>query len=74
MIVNVLSVIQVFVSILLIICVLLQAKAGQGWNMSFGPSTGAYRTRRGAESLIFNATIVLGILFALLSLVQVMLG
>jgi preprotein translocase subunit SecG len=71
---NILTGVQVAISLLLIVCVLLQAK-GQGWSMSFsGGGGGAYRTRRGAEKLIFNATIALGILFALMSLVLVMLG
>ena len=75
MLMNILTGVQVVISLLLIVCVLLQAKGGQGWSMSFsGGGGGAYRTRRGAERLIFNSTIALGILFALMSLVMVMLG
>ncbi len=74
MLMNILYGVEAVVSVLLIVLVLLQAKGGQGWSMSFGGGGGVYRTRRGAEKLIFNATIALGIVFAVLSLVTVMLG
>jgi preprotein translocase subunit SecG len=74
MLMNILTGAFIVVCLLLTVCVLLQAK-GQGWSMSFSAgSGGAYRTRRGAEKFVFNATIALGILFAVLSLVMVMLG
>lgn len=74
MVMNILYGVEAIISVLLIICVLLQAKGGQGWSMSFSGGGGVYRTRRGAEKLIFNSTIALGILFSLISLVMVMLG
>jgi preprotein translocase subunit SecG len=71
---NILYGVQAVVSVLLIILVLLQAKGSQGWSMSFSGGGGVYRTRRGAERLIFNSTIALGIVFSVVSLVMVMLG
>ena len=70
---NVLWGLQTLISILLIVCVLLQAK-GQGLSMAFGGTNTVYRTRRGADKLVFNATIVLGVLFGLCSLVIVILS
>lgn len=70
---NILWGVQTVISVLLIICVLLQSK-GQGFNMSFGGAATGFRTRRGAEKLVFNATITLGILFGLSSLVLVILS
>ena len=74
MLMNILYGAQAVISVLLIILVLLQAKGGQGWSMSFSGGGGVYRTRRGAEKLIFNSTIALSICFAVVSLVMVMLG
>lgn len=74
MLMTILYCINTVVCLLLIVSVLLQSKGGQGWSMSFSGGGGVYRTRRGAEKLIFNSTIVLGIGFALISLVMVMLG
>jgi protein translocase SecG subunit len=73
MVINVLLGIQAAVSILLVVCVMLQSK-GQGLSMAFGGTSGVYRTRRGAEGFVFRATIALSVLFAVLSLVIVMLS
>lgn len=54
------------VAVLLIFLTSLQGKGG-GIKSSVG-SRALYSTRRGAEKFIFRATIVLGVLFATLSL------
>lgn len=69
---TILGIAQAIICVLLISCILMQAK-GQGWSMSFGGGGSVYRTRRGAEKFIFNATIVLAILFGLVSLISVIL-
>ena len=73
MIINILWTIQTILALLLIACVLVQNK-GQGFSMNMGAVSSAYRSRRGAEKLVFNATIALGILFGLNSLVMVILS
>lgn len=73
MIMNILWALQALFAILLIACVLVQNK-GQGFSMSMGAVSSAYRSRRGAEKLVFNATIILGVLFGLNSLVMVILS
>lgn len=65
-----LNVIQIIVSIALIILVLLQAKGG-GLSTIFGGEGSVYRTRRGLEKTLFNFTIVLAILFGVISLLSV---
>lgn len=70
---NVLWGVQALISILLITVVLMQNK-GQGFSMNMGAAASAYRSRRGAEKLVFNATIVLGILFGLMSMIMVILS
>jgi preprotein translocase subunit SecG len=64
-----LQVIQIILSITLIILLLLQSK-GAGLGSLFG-GDGIYRTRRGVEKTIFQATIVLGIVFFAIALTSV---
>ncbi|BCX14194.1 MAG: hypothetical protein KatS3mg085_726 [Candidatus Dojkabacteria bacterium] len=58
-----------FVSILLILAVLLQQRGG-GLGSVFGGSgdSGLYKSRRGFEAFLYNATIILSIVFVILSL------
>jgi protein translocase SecG subunit len=57
------------VSGFLIVTILLQQRGG-GVSSVFGGSgdSGLYRSRRGFEAFLYNATIVLGIVFSILSL------
>lgn len=56
---------QLIVSVLLILAILMQNKtAGLSGAMSSTPAS-FHSTRRGAEKVIFNATIVLTVLFVL---------
>jgi len=58
--------IQITLAILLVIAIILQ-QSGAGLGGAFGGSDSASinHTRRGGEKVLFQATIVLGILFAL---------
>lgn len=56
--------VQIFFGVLLILCILMQQK-GAGLGSSFGGDGGLYRTKRGAEKVLFRATIALSILFML---------
>ena len=73
MLMNILYGAQAVISVLMIVCILVQSK-GQGLSVAFGGSSAVYRSRRGAEKLVFNATIVLSILFAVIALVIVILS
>ncbi len=57
-----LTVAQVALPILLIACILLQAR-GTGLGAAFGGEGNVYRTKRGVEKKLFHATIILAILF-----------
>ena len=62
---------QIVLAITIMVLVMVQAKdAGMG-NVFGGGDMGVARTRRGVEKTLFNATIVIGILFLLLSLLTV---
>ena len=69
---NIISALQIVVSILLIILILFQQR-GSGLGSAFGQEGGAYATRRGAQKKIFLATIVLGVLFVGLALLNLFL-
>ena len=57
------QIIVIIVSVALIAAILLQSK-GAGLGGIFGGDTGSlYKTRRGAEKYLFNATIGLSIIF-----------
>lgn len=65
-----LDVIQILVCVLLITLVLLQAR-GSGLGSVFGQDNAVIRTRRGAERLIFQVTIVAAVIFCALSIFTV---
>ncbi len=63
---------QIVVSALLIICVLLQVK-GSGFGAALGGMSGGsvYRTKRGLERTLFQATILLVVVFVFVSFLSV---
>lgn len=63
----ILDIVEITVAVLLIAVILLQVQ-GSGLSASFGGSGESYRSRRSLEKFLVYATIVLAILFALLSL------
>lgn len=65
-----LQVIQIILSITITVLVLLQAK-GSGLGSAFGDGGGIYRTRRGVEKILYQATIAISVIFAMLSLFSV---
>ncbi len=62
-----LQIVQILVAIVLITVVLFQVK-GAGPGSTFGSETGIFRTRRGFEKTLFQFTILVGILFVIVSL------
>lgn len=63
---NFLNLGQILVSAVLITVILLQAK-GSGFGTGLGGQTSAFRTRRGLEKTLFQATIALTIIFLMMS-------
>jgi len=62
-----LNIAQIVVAITLIIAVLLQVRGG-GLGGIFGTQTGMYRTRRGVEKTLFRFTIILVVIFIIISI------
>ncbi len=71
---GILPYIQIVLSIVLIICVLLQ-QTGASLGGAFGGDnfSAAYQTRRGMEKYLFRATIVVGVLFAASALIALII-
>jgi len=67
------QVIQIIISITIIALVLLQTK-GAGLGGIFGGDGGVYRTRRGIEKTLYQATIALTVVFFIMSLISVALS
>ena len=66
---------QVVLSVLLMVCVLLQ-RTGASLGGAFGADnfSSGFHTRRGLEKTLFRATIVLAILFAVSALINLLVS
>jgi len=62
------NVIQIVLSVALILVILLQVHGG-GLGGIFGQADTVYRTRRGLEKTLFQLTIVLVVIFVIISIV-----
>ena len=62
----VLNIIQIVISVILVLVILAQVR-GQGTGL-FGSAEGSFRTRRGIEKTLFQLTIVLAVVFIVVSI------
>jgi len=62
-----LQIMQIIVAVLLTVAILLQNR-GSGLSNIFGGSGNVYRTKRGLEKKLFILTIILAVLFFVVSL------
>ena len=67
------SIAIIIISIGLILSILFQVKGG-GLGGIFGQADTVYRTRRGVEKTLFQLTIILAVLFIVVSVVGIKLG
>lgn len=67
-----LNIAQIIISVALIVIVIFQARNSSAGSMFGGSDSPVYRTRRGVERTIFNATIGLAVLFFALAIFNVM--
>ena len=63
------NVAQIILAIALVLAVLLQVKGG-GLGGIFGQADTVYRTKRGLEKTLFQLTIVLVVLFVIISIIS----
>lgn len=72
---HILPYIQIILSLLLIGGVLLQrSEASLGATFGADNATGGHFTRRGMEKLLFNATILVAILFVISTILPLFIG
>jgi protein translocase SecG subunit len=69
---NLLPLAQIIVAVMLIVLILLQRR-GTALGSAFGQESGFYGTLRGVQKKIFWATVVLGALFIILALANLIL-
>ena len=67
-----LLILQIIVSASLIIIILMQA-SGSGIGTAFGGSESVYRSERGVEKLFVYLTVLLAVVFFILSVIQVLI-
>jgi preprotein translocase subunit SecG len=67
------SIAIIIIAIGLILSILFQVKGG-GLGGIFGQADTVYRTRRGVEKTLFQLTIILAVLFVIVSLVALKFG
>lgn len=67
---KILQIVQLVAAILLVVFILIQQR-GAGLGGIFGGESGFYRTKRGAEKIIFILTIILAVVFIAASLINV---
>ena len=68
-----LNVAQILLSFSLVLVVLLQVRGG-GLGGIFGQPDTVFRTKRGVEKTLFQLTIILVVLFVIVSIVTLRLG
>ena len=65
-----LNVVQIVLSIALVLAILVQVRGG-GLGGIFGQADTVFRTRRGVERTLFRLTIVLIVLFIIVSILSI---
>ncbi len=68
-----LTIAQMVLSVALVLILLLQVRGG-GLGGIFGQPDTVYRTKRGVEKTLFQLTIVLVVLFLIISLLMLLVG
>lgn len=66
---NIITIAQLIVSVLMIAAILMQQR-GTALGGAFGGAGDVYRTRRGVEKLLFRFTLLLAVVFVVLSVVS----
>ncbi len=67
------NVTQIVLAVSLILAILLQVRGG-GLGGIFGQADSVFRTKRGVEKTLFQLTIVLVVLFVVISIISLRVG
>lgn len=63
------EILQILIAIALIVVIILQAK-GTGLGAAWGGGGELYHSKRGVEKVLFTSTIVLAVIFVVLSMIS----
>lgn len=63
------NIMQIVLAVALVLAILLQVRGG-GLGGIFGQADTVYRTRRGLERTLFQLTVILAVLFVIISLIS----
>jgi len=66
-----LNIAQIVIAVMVILVILAQAQGGSVGGIFGGSGDSSFRTRRGIERTLFRFTIVLSVVFVVLSIVSV---
>ncbi len=69
-----LDIIQIVISVALVILILIQSKGSGMGSLFGGGDSGVYTTRRGVEKTLFNLTVVVSLVFFLISTLNVIVA
>jgi preprotein translocase subunit SecG len=69
----VLQIVHIIISVLLVASILLQQRSS-GLGEAFGGDSTVFSSRRGVEKILYYATIVFGISFGLLAILQLVIN
>lgn len=69
---SILPIVQIVISVAMITVILLQQR-GEGLGIAFGGSDASYHTKRGIEKALSITTVILVFLFALTSVLMLLL-
>jgi protein translocase SecG subunit len=70
---DILGIIDLIVAVLLIVSVLMQSR-GTSVGIAFGGGGESFRSKKGIEKFLFYATIILGALFAAISILKLVIA
>jgi preprotein translocase subunit SecG len=68
------NIVQIVICVTLVVLVLLQAKGAGLGSMFGGDSSAIYRTRRGLERRMFQFTVLMAVVFVVVSLASSIVG
>ena len=69
---QILPIIQIVIAVILVTMILLQ-QIGGGLGAAFGGGISSYHTKRGFEKMLFTGTIIFAILFAITSILALII-
>jgi protein translocase SecG subunit len=70
---RILDIVQIAISVLLVASILFQQR-GAGLSSTFGGEGGVYFKKRGAEKILFIASIILAVLFILSAIIRMVIS